>query len=75
MWDEALGNGSTILSECILSECYLISYRLLLQRLRMNSRTTFGMVSSMIGQILMSDWQSIPPDPRATSQTLYFYGG
>jgi len=40
----------------------------------MNSRTItiFGMVSSMIGLILMSDWQSIPPDP-CTDYSLYYH--
>ena len=45
-----------------------------MQRLRMNSRiiTIFGVFSSMIGLILMSDWQSIPPDP-CTDFSLYHH--
>ena len=45
-----------------------------MQRLRLNSRliTIIGVFSSMIGLILMSDWQSIPPDP-CTDFSLYHH--
>ena len=49
-------------------------HRLLMQRLKLNSRiiTISGVFFSMIGLILMADWQSIPPDP-CTDFSLYHH--
>ena len=49
-------------------------HRLLMQRLKLNSRiiTILGVLFSMIGLILMADWQSIPPDP-CTDFSLYHH--
>lgn len=45
-----------------------------MQRLKLNSRiiTILGVFFSMIGLILMADWQSIPPD-RCTDFSLYHH--
>ena len=45
-----------------------------MQRLKLNNRiiTILGVLFSMIGLILMADWQSIPPDP-CTNFSLYHH--
>ena len=45
-----------------------------MQRLKLNSRiiTIFGIFSSVVGLILMADWQSIPHDP-CTDFSLYHH--
>jgi len=49
-------------------------HSLLMQAIKLNSRiiTIFGIISSVIGLILMADWQSIPHDP-CTEFSLYHH--
>ena len=49
-------------------------HRLLLQRLRLNSRiiAILGTFCTVVGMVLMADWQSIPSDP-CTNFSLYYH--
>ena len=57
-----------------LQLCVFILHRLLLQRLRLNSRiiAIVGIFCSVTGMVLMADWQSIPLDP-CTNFSLYYH--
>ena len=52
----------------------LLIHRVLMQKLKMNSRiiTIFGILCSVIGLTLMADWQSIPHDP-CTDFSVYYH--
>ena len=74
----ASNQGTIHLSDswfCSLLFCVFYSdHRPLLQRLRLNSRiiTILGIFCTVVGMVLMADWQSIPPDP-CTNFSLYYH--